>query len=150
MNEAQHAKWLSVTPSAAIVDNASPATVSIDTLGYDYLEVICYFGAMDIAATVLKLQSSDTDGSYADVTGLVWGTSANIAGSTSTLPSATDDNKIFLFQVDLRGHKRWFDLAVTLGDGSAGTYFVALARLSKSKQPITTAAQAGAAEILRI
>lgn len=147
---AQQAKWLSITPPAAIIDNASATTASIDTLGWDYLEVICYFGAMDIAATALKLQSSDTDSSYADVTGLVWGTSNNIAGSTSTLPSATDDNKIFIFQVDLRGQKRYFDLVATLGDGAAGTYFTALARLSRGKDGPVTAAEQGAAEILRI
>lgn len=150
MIAAQQAKWFAITPPGAIIDNASATTASIDTLGYDYLEVICFFGAMDIAATALKLQSSDTDGSYADVTGLIWGTSANIAGSTSTLPSATDDNKFFLFQVDLRGQKRYFDLVATLGDGAAGTYFTAFARLSRAKDGPITASDMGAAEVLRI
>lgn len=147
---AQQAKWVSITPPGAIIDNASATTASIDTLGWDYLEVICYFGAMDIAATALKMQSSDTDSNYADVTGLIWGTSANIAGSTSTLPSATDDNKLFIFQIDLRGQKRYFDLVATLGDGAAGTYFTAFGRLSRGKDGPITAADQGAAEILRI
>lgn len=150
MISAQQAKWISVTPPAAIIDNASATTASIDTLGWDYLEVIVYFGAMDIAATALKLQSSNTDGSYADVTGLVYGTSTNIAGSTSSLPSATDDNKFFLFQVDLRGQKRFFDLVATLGDGAAGTYIAAFARLSRGSDGPVTAAELGAADCLRI
>jgi hypothetical protein len=150
MNSAQQAKKLIVISPAAISDNASPTTNSIDTKGFDYLEVDVMIGASDIAMAVLKLQSSDTDGSYADVTGLIWGTSANIAGATSTLPSATDDNKIFSFQVDLRGQKRYFDLVATTGDGTAGTYITAIARLSMAKDMPTTAAEQGCAEILRI
>lgn len=150
MIEAQQAKKLIVIAPAAISDNASPTTTAIDTLGFDYLEVDVILGAMDIAMAVLKMQSSDTDSSYADVTGLIWGTSANIAGATSTLPSATDDTKIFSFQIDLRGQKRYFDLVATTGDGAAGTYIAATARLSRGKTGPITAAQQGAQEILRI
>lgn len=147
---AQQAKKLIVISPAAISDNASPTTNSIDTLGWDYLEVDVILGASDIAMAALKMQSSDTDGSYADVTGLIWGTSANIAGSTSTLPSATGDDKIYSFQIDLRGQKRYFDLVATTGDGSLGTYIAATARLSRGKDGPTTAAEQGCQEILRI
>jgi hypothetical protein len=110
MTPVQNSKYLIVTSPVAIVDNASWTTNAIDTAGFDYLQVVVTLGATDIALTALKLQTSDTDGSYADLTGAVFGTSANIAGSTSTLPSATDDNKIFVIEVDLRGKKRYFDL----------------------------------------
>ena len=141
----------SATPSpAAISDNASPTTNSIDTKGWDYLEVYVVFGAMDIAMAALKLQSSDTDGSYADVTGLVSGTSLNIAGETSTLPIDTRDNTIYGLQVDLRGQKRYFDLVITTGNGDAGTYVMAIARLSRGKDMPTTAAEMGLLECLRV
>ena len=63
MNPAQCTKFVSITPPAAIVDNASYTTGSIDTQGYEYLEVFVFLGATDIAMTALKLQESDTDGS---------------------------------------------------------------------------------------
>jgi hypothetical protein len=150
MNQLQNTKLVSITPPAAIVDNASYTTASIDTQGWDYLQVVVYLGATDIAMTALKLQENDTDGSYSDVTGLVFGTSANIAGSTSTLPSATDDNKFFVFDVDLRGRKRYFDLVATAGDGTAGTFLTAFAILSRGKDQPVTAAERGASQILRV
>jgi len=80
MNQLQNTKLVSITPPAAIVDNASYTTASIDTQGWDYLQVVVYLGATDIAMTALKLQESDTDGSYSDVTGLVFGTSSQHRG----------------------------------------------------------------------
>ena len=132
MISAQNTKWVSVTPPAAIVDNASLTTASIDTAGYEYCEIFLYLGATDIAMTALKVQESDNDSSYADVTGLVYGTSNGISGSASTLPSATDDNKCFKFEIDLRGRKRYLDLVATCGDGAAGTYATAFAILSRA------------------
>ena len=149
MNSAQQTKFVSVTPPAAIIDNAAVTTAAIDTLGWDYLEVFVYLGATDIAMTVCKLQTSDTDGSYADLTGAVYGTSTDIAGSTSALPIATDDNKCFKIEVDLRGKKRYFDLAATCGDGTAGTYITAFAILSRGDAPATTASGRGHGNILR-
>lgn len=152
MIHAQNCKTVAVTPPAAIIDNASATTASIDTLGYDYLKVVVHLGATDIAMTALKLQNSDTDGSYADVTGLVFGTSTNTAGSTSTLPSATDDNKFFVFFVDLRasGGKRYYDLVATCGDGSTGTYLAAWAELWRAEDVPTTATDRGNSQELLV
>ncbi len=145
MNPAFDCKYVSVTPPAAIIDNAAAATATIDTLGYDFLEVLVYFGAMDIAVGTMKIQESDDSGmsGAADVVGTRFGTDANDTGSTSTLPAATDDNKIFAFNLDLRGRKRYLDLSLTLGDGAAGTFVAALARLSRCKDAPRTAAEAG-------
>lgn len=151
MVPAQNVKWVSVTPPAAIVDNASYTTGEIDTAGWDYCTVICYLGATDIAMTALAVTESDTSGSgHANVTGLVYGTSTNIAGSTSSLPSATDDNKFFVFQIDLRNRKRYLDVTATAGNGTAGTYATIFACLSRGKILPDTAAEAGAADILRV
>jgi hypothetical protein len=150
MIHAQNFKLVSITPPGAIYDNASPTTASIDTSGWDYLTVIVQLGATDIAMTALKMQESDTDGSFADVTGLIYGTSNGINGSASTLPSATDDNKFFVFEVDLRGRKKFMKLVATAGDGTAGTYFVAQGLLSRGKDFPVTAAERGVANILRL
>lgn len=147
---AQNTKWVSVTPPAAIVDNASLTTASIDTAGYEYAEVFLYLGAMDIAMTALKIQESDNDSSYSDVTGLVYGTSTGISGSASSLPSATDDNKCFKFEIDLRGRKRYLDLVATCGDGVAGTYATAFAILSRASDFPVSASERGFGNILRV
>jgi hypothetical protein len=96
------------------------------------------------------ITDANTLSSGADVTGTRFGTDANDTGSTSTLPSATDDNKLFKFEIDTRGRKRYLDVALTGGDGSAGAYFVAWAELSRGEQVPTTAAQKGAAQNLRV
>lgn len=150
MTPIQNSKYVLVTPPAAILDNASATTNSIDSAGWDYLTVVCLVGATDIAMTALKLGQSDTDGSYTDVTGAIFGTSTNIDGSTSALPSATDDNKVFVIEVDLRGKKRYFDLTATAGNGTAGTYFSAVAILSKGEISPNVAAEMGCDEVLRV
>jgi len=150
MNQSQFNKFVSITPPAAIVDNASYTTASIDTAGFEYLEVFVFLGATDIAMTALKLQESDTDGSYADVTGLIYGTSAGIAGTTAALPIATDDNKCFKFEVDLRGRKRYFDLVATAGDGTAGTFLTAFALLSRASDHPVSASERGFGNIVRV
>lgn len=150
MIAAQQTKFVSITPPGAIVDAAAYTTASIDTLGWDYCQVGVYLGATDIAMVALAMQESDTDGSFADITGLVFGTSNQISGSASTLPSATDDNKFFVFDIDLRGRKRYLNLDATAGDGTAGTYLTAFAILSRGKDGPVTAAERGASQILRV
>ncbi len=144
MIAAQDKKVIGVTFPVAIVDNASWTTVEIDTLGYDYAEFIWVMGANDIAVAALKVQESDTSGSgMADVTGAIFGTSANDAGSTSTLPSATDDNKLFSICLDLTRRKRYLDLVATNGDGTAGGFSVCVCVLTRAEQSPSSAAEAG-------
>jgi hypothetical protein len=153
MIHAQNFKFVSVTPPAAIVDAGSYTTAAIDTAGYDYCTIIAYLGATDIAMAALKVQESDDSGmsGAADVTGLVVGTSNNIAGSTSALPSATDDNKAMCFEVKCGGdRKRYLDLVATAGDGTAGSYLTVFALLSKGEAVPVTAAERGFDEILRV
>ena len=151
MNQLNYTKLVNLTPPAAIVDNAAVTVAELDTKGWDYCQIAVILGATDIAVAALACTESDTAGSgHANVTGLVWGTSSNIAGATSTLPSSTNDNGIFLFEIDLRGRKRYLDLTLTAGDGSTGTYFTVLAILSRSKDAPTTAAERGCVEILRV
>jgi len=144
-------KLVSITPPAVISDNATLTTGEIDTAGWEHLEIIVYEGATDIAMAALSVTESDTSGSgHANVTGLVWGTSTNIDGSTSALPSATDDNLFQVAQIDLRGRKRYIDVTATTGDGAAGTYIAILGRLSRGEVTPTSASEAGANEILRV
>lgn len=144
-------KLVKMTPPQAIVDNASWTTTEVDTLGFDYCEIYVHLGATDVAMAALAVTESDTSGSgHANVPGLIFGTSTNTAGSTSTLPSATDDNKFFCFDIDLRGRKRYLDLTATAGDGTTGTFLVAWAVLSRAEATPVTASERGCSQILRV
>jgi hypothetical protein len=106
---------------------------------------------MDIAMTTLKITDSNTSGSgHADVPGLVLGTSTDIDGSTSALPTATNDNGIFVFNIDLRSRKRYIDVTATCGDGAAGTYITILGILSRPDATPTSSAGYGAVEVLEV
>jgi hypothetical protein len=129
MNNLQNVKVVNVTPPAAIRDNASFATTTIDTIGFNKVAVYFALGATDIAMTALKIQESDDAGmsGAADITGAVYG-----ATGAPALPSADDDNKIFGFFIDLKGRKRYLDVVATAGDGSAGTFGACTAHLYNS------------------
>jgi len=136
MNSLQHAKYAACIPPAAILDNTSATTVEIDTKGASYLTVAVTLGATDIAVTALKLTQSDTAGSgHADLSGADFDGGTDIDGNTLVLPSSTDDDQICVFQVDLRGKKRYFDITATFGDGSVGGFVSAVAILSRNNGP---------------
>lgn len=137
MQVLQNCKWINVTPPGAIVDNAAYTTASVDTKGWNELAFVVSLGATDIALAAFKLTTSDTDGSYADLSG------ADFSVSPLTLPSATDDNKIYVIFVDLRGKKRYFDLSITGGDGTAGTYATVMAVLAGGNSAPSTATLRG-------
>ena len=86
----------------------------------------------------------------ADITGLIYGTSAGIAGTISALPAADDDDKCFAFEVDLRGRKRYIDLVATAGNGAAGTYITAFALLSRASDCPVGALERNYGNILRV
>lgn len=151
MNPLQNTKFVNLTPPAAIVDNASYTVAELDTKGWDYATILFILGATDIAMTALKVTESDTAGSgHADVTGLIAGTSTNIDGATSALPSATDDNKIVAFEIDLRKRKRYLDLTATAGDGTAGTFAACIAILSRGKESPVSMTERGCVQVLRV
>ena len=139
MNHLQNVKFVNIIPPGDVVDNAAYTSTVVDTAGFDAVAFVVNTGFTDIALATLKVQESDakTDAttldSGADVTGLVWGTSTNPdTGSTSDLPSDTDDNKTFVAYVDTRARKRYLQLQATAGNGTTGTYLAANAILSKA------------------
>ena len=141
MIDIQSAKFANVSPPAAVVDNAAYTSTVVDTAGADYVTFVVNLGETDVALATLKVQESDTItdsttlASGSDVTGLVWGTSTNPdTGSTSTLPSATDDNKVFIAFVDTKSRKRYLQLQATAGNGTTGTYLQASAIVGRVAQ----------------
>lgn len=152
MISAQATKYLNVTPPVAAVNNANTLTTTIDTIGFDYAQVIVNLGVSSTSGiSALKIQESDYSNMSggADVTGLVYGTSNGLAGTTSALPVHTDDNKIFAFEIDLRGRKRYLDLICTVDNAGTGCFVSAVAILSRAEQSPETATLKGVADCLR-
>lgn len=142
MNNLQNVKVVNVTPPAAIKDNASFATTTIDTFGFNKVAIYFALGATDIAMTALKVQESDDSGmsGAADITGAVYGASGYAA-----LPTADDDNKVFAFFIDLKGRKRYLDVVATAGDGSTGTFGACTAHLYNGNVTTDDATERGLA-----
>ena len=150
-NSFKNCKHVTITPPAAIVNNASYTTAEIDTKGFRHMRIVAHLGATDIAMTALKATESDTTGSgHADITGAVFGTSTDIAGNTSALPTANDDNKFFIIDLDLRGRKRFIDVTATAGNGSTGTYLAIWAELYQGEQKPVSLTNMGAGGALSV
>ena len=151
MIHAQNTKLVLLTPPAAKVDNASVTVAELDCRGWDYVTILMIIGDIDIAMSAAKLTDSDSTGaSHADIVGTRFGTDDNHVGTTSALPTANDDDSIFAWELDLRKRKRFIDAVLTVGDGAAGAYITVVAILSRGAVSPDTAAEAGAAEILRV
>lgn len=137
MIDAQKAKYVAAVSPAALIDNASATAAAIDCKGARYAEIIGVQGATDIAMTALKLQECETSGgSYADIPGATFSAGLDTDGTALALPSATDDNQIPVFQVNMDKRMRFIKVVATFADGSVGGYFTAVARLSElSKVP---------------
>ena len=137
-------KFVAVTPPAAIVDNAAFTTNTIDTLGFRFVTIIIMLGALDIALAALTVRDS--------VASYMWGGGVGAGGDFSvapeTLPAATDDNKLYAIHVNLNGRKRYLDLSMTGGDGTTGSYAVAVAVLSRAAEVPSDAIGRGFAQEL--
>ena len=149
MIHAQNAKWFQLL--APISLNGAGTTLVIDCLGFDYLEIVVCLGLVGAADfTVLKIQESDVKASAStltsgvDVTGLIFGTSTNLAGITSTFPGDANDGAVELLQIDLKARKRYLLLVVTTGIASL---LGAIGRLSRPEQAPTTTGGTGAAQV---
>jgi len=130
-------KIVPVIYPGAIVDDASWTCQEVDTFGFNFCKFVFQLGATDIAMVALKLQESDTSGSgFTDVTGTNFATDG-------TLPSATNDNKLFAICVNLTGRKRYLKPVATGGNGSTGTYLSAFAVLSGAHQSPNSATERG-------
>ena len=154
MHAAQQGKLVSITPPEAVEEGASWTTAELDTKGYDYVVITAFFGAIDVALTAFKVQQSDTTGTgFADVTGLIFGTSTNSAGDTSAFPDGDDDDDFFRFTIDLVGMKRFLDVVATIddaGSGETGAYVAIWAELFRAEETPNTAAERGVNQELRV
>ena len=133
---------VSVQPQARI-NNAAATCASVDRKGFDFLNVKLIVGATDIAFTAAKLQESDDNVTFSDITGA----DLSVPG---LLPQATDSNKIFEWDVDLKTRKRYIRPAVSIGNGTAGAFITVLVQLFRAEQSPATIASRGAAQVMTV
>ena len=123
---------------------AQTHTMTIDTLGYEYVSLdVCQEAwgnaayTSQAAFTVLKLADSEDNSSYSDVTAFVGGGSG---GFTIPTPTATAGDVVVRMDVDLRGKSRY--LRVTATPYTTGNVYT-VARLGKGVDGPVTASKKG-------
>ena len=145
MNHAANSKSvISISPGVAGVASAGTHTVAIDCLGYDSVSVdVCYRSLANTSApSVVSIKHSDTDGSYAAISGLVQGTDYTLAGVTNTAVV-----NVTRFEIPTKALRRYLQVAVTpSADATAnGTNndIVIAARLGRGEAGVDSASDAG-------
>ena len=140
MIHSQNHRVVGDVPSAAVGATAT-ATLTIDTLGYDHasVSVLRASNASTVFANAVKVEESDDNSSYSNVTALVGGGTGGF-----TLPaiaaSATGSSSILKLDVDTKAKKRYLKVSYTPG---ASATVAIVARLGRGEVSPETNAQAG-------
>jgi hypothetical protein len=134
MIHSQNDKVVGSVPAAV---GTSAVTLTIDTLGYDHasVSVLRASNASTVFASVLKVEQSDDNSSYADVSGLVGGTDFAIPAVADTASVS-----VVKLDVDTKAKKRYLKVTATPG---VSVNTVVTARLSRGEESPVTAADAG-------
>jgi len=113
MIHAQFEKFAATLPTAAVGSTAT-STLTIDRLGYDHVSVsaIRASNASTAFASVLKVEESDNNSDYTDVTALVGGGTGGF-----TIPAVSDTNSAAIVQMDIdcKAKKRYLKVSMTPG-----------------------------------
>jgi hypothetical protein len=138
MIHAQFEKFAATLPTAAVGSTAT-STLTIDRLGYDHVSVsaIRASNASTVFASVLKVEESDNDSDYTDVTALVGGGAGGF-----TIPVVSDTNSAAIVQMDIdcKAKKRY--LKVSMTPGASATLGI-VAGMSRAEVAPTNAAGKG-------
>ena len=140
MIHSQNHRVVGDVPAAAIGATAT-ATLTIDTMGYDHasIAVLRASNASTVFANAIKVEESDDNSSYSNVTALVGGGTGGF-----TIPgiaaSATGSASILKLDVDTKAKKRYLKVSYT--PGASATVSI-VARLGRGEVSPETAAQAG-------
>jgi hypothetical protein len=134
MIHSQNDKVVGSVPAAV---GSSAVTLTIDTRGYDHasVSVLRASNASTVFASVLKVEQSDDNSSYADVSGLVGGTDFAIPAVADTAAVS-----VVKLDIDTKAKKRYLKVTATPG---VSVNTVVTARLSRGEESPVTAADAG-------
>ena len=121
-------KTVIITPPAAAVNGASAVCAAVDRKGFDYTSIRVILGVSDAALTALKLQESDDNSTWTDISGFDYSISPN------TLPAAGAAGRVYAFDTDLRPRKRYLRPVITVASGTTGAFLTVLADLHRAEQ----------------
>lgn len=143
MIQQQNVKVLS-TLGAAETASSGTATLTIDTSGFDHasVAVVRSSNAATTFMSVLKVEESDDNSSYANVTALVGGGAGGFTIGTAITTGAS----ITKIDVDCRGRKRYLKVSAT---PSTACIVGINATLSRSEDAIAVATDAGVVSWVR-
>jgi hypothetical protein len=138
MIHAQFEKFAATLPTAAVGSTAT-STLTIDRIGFDHVSVsaIRASNASTVFASVLKVEESDNNSDYTNVTALVGG---GVGGFT--IPAVSDTNSAAIVQMDIdcRARKRYLKVSMTPG---ASATLALVAGMSQAEVAPTAAAGKG-------
>ena len=134
MIHSQNHKVVAALPAAAVT---TVTTLVVDTLSWDNVSfsVLRASNAATAFASVLKVEESDDNSAYSNVSGLVGGTDFTIPQVADT--AATSVVKL---DVDCKAKKRYLKVSV---QPSASIAVAVEGRLSRGENAPTTASEAG-------
>lgn len=143
MNVVQNTKSVVSLSAAAGVASAGTHTVAIDCLGYDLVSIdVGYRSIANTSApSVVSVKESDTDGSYAAISGLAQNTDYTVGAVANT---ATVN--VTRFELSTKNRKRYLQVAVTpsadASSNASNNTVVVAARLSKGESGVDSAGDA--------
>ena len=135
----------------AAAQTGDTLTSAIDTAGANYITLIASFGAIAASGdlTAFKLTESETSGgTYTDVAS---GAVTNASIGTASLPAADDDNKIYVWHVEVaKLTKRFLKLSAACHASNSAVLGVNAITSRLAESPALTTAGTGAEAIVTI
>jgi hypothetical protein len=138
MIHSQNHKVVANLESAAVGATAT-ATLTIDTIGYDHasVTVLRASNASTVFANVVKVEESDDNSSYSNVTALVGG---GVGGFSIPAVTSTALTSVLKLDIDTKAKKRYLKVSYTPG---ATANVAMVARLGRAEESPVTNADAG-------
>ena len=139
MIHSQNDRVVAELPTAAVGATAT-ANLTIDTIGYDYcsLTVLRASNAATTFANVLKVEESDDNSSYANVTALVAGGTGGFTVPAISV-AGTSSASVVKLDVDTKARKRYLKVSYTPG---ASATVAITGRLSRAAESPASASDA--------
>jgi hypothetical protein len=146
MIHSQNHRVVAELPTAAVGATAT-ATLTIDTLGYDHasVTVIRASNASTVFANAVKVEESDDNSSYSNVTALVGGGSGGFSIPAIAV-SATGSASVLKMDIDTKAKKRYLKVSYTPG---ASATVAIVGRLGRAEVSPENAAQANVIGLVR-
>ena len=138
MIHAQNHKVVAELPTAAVGATAT-ATLTIDCIGYDHasVTVLRASNASTVFANAVKVEESDDNVSYTNVTALVGG---GTGGFSIPAVSNTNAAAVMKMDIDTRAKKRYLKVSYTPG---ASANVAIVGRLGRAEESPVSNSDAG-------